>query len=134
MPNIQRAFARRSEEVQPGPKFERKLPVTRRFFAQPSHNASVPSLSSHKGMFLAAELRRFYLDLRHPGRHSATARVHSRFSTNIDPSRERARPCPLIWEPGAAGTRQALTYGYLVILTKNTALIIGNDGYKLQLI
>ena len=46
----------------------------------------------YKGMFLVGQLRTFFADLQNPDYESAIAMVHSRFSTNTNPSWERAHP------------------------------------------
>ncbi|MEA4933435.1 MAG: glutamate synthase large subunit [Lawsonibacter sp.] len=108
MPNIQQALIRRPEKVARGLAFDRKLYITRRVFEQSNDNTYVPSLSSrtivYKGMFLVAELRQFYLDLQNPEYHSAIACVHSRFSTNTNPSWERAHPNRFILHNGEINT------------------------------
>ena len=43
-------------------------------------------------MFLVGQLRSFFLDLQNPLYKSAIALVHSRFSTNTNPSWDRAHP------------------------------------------
>ena len=108
MPNIQQAFIRRPKEVTQGLDFDRKLYITRRVFEQSNDNTYVPSLSSrtivYKGMFLVGELRRFYLDLQDDDYCSAIACVHSRFSTNTNPSWERAHPYHFICHNGEINT------------------------------
>ncbi|MEM5779985.1 MAG: glutamate synthase subunit alpha, partial [Lawsonibacter sp.] len=108
MPNIQQALIRRPEKVARGLDFDRKLYIIRRVFEQSNDNTYVPSLSSrtivYKGMFLVAELRQFYLDLQNPEYHSAIACVHSRFSTNTNPSWERAHPNRFILHNGEINT------------------------------
>ena len=108
MPNIQQAFIRRPEGVERGLAFDRKLYITRRVFEQSNDNTYVPSLSSrtvvYKGMFLVGELRRFYLDLQDRAYQSAIACVHSRFSTNTNPSWERAHPNRFILHNGEINT------------------------------
>ena len=70
--------------------------MARRVFEQSNDNTYVVSLSSrtivYKGMFLVNELRLFFKDLQDPDYESAIAMVHSRFSTNTNPSWERAHP------------------------------------------
>ena len=82
--------------------------MARRVFEQSNDNTYVPSLSSrtvvYKGMFLVGELRKFYLDLQNRDYHSAIACVHSRFSTNTNPSWERAHPNRLILHNGEINT------------------------------
>ena len=108
MPNIQQAFIRRPETVNKGLDFDRKLYITRRVFEQSNDNTYVPSLSSrtivYKGMFLVGQLRRFYPDLQSPLYQSAIACVHSRFSTNTNPSWERAHPNRFILHNGEINT------------------------------
>ncbi len=110
MPNIQQAFLKRPENAARGLEFDRKLYVIRRIFEQSNDNSYVCSLSSrtvvYKGMFLVGELRRFYLDLQDESYESAIACVHSRFSTNTNPSWERAHPYRLICHNGEINTIQ----------------------------
>ena len=79
-----------------GLEFERKLYIARRVFEQSNDNTYVVSMSSrtivYKGMFLVGQLRTFFADLQDPDYESAIALVHSRFSTNTNPSWERAHP------------------------------------------
>ena len=49
-------------------------------------------------MFLVGQLRQFFGDLENPDYESAIALVHSRFSTNTNPSWERAHPNRFIME------------------------------------
>ena len=108
MPNIQQAFVKRPGDAARGLEFDRRLYVARRVFEQSNDNTYVPSLSSrtvvYKGMFLVGELRKFYLDLQSRDYHSAIACVHSRFSTNTNPSWERAHPNRLILHNGEINT------------------------------
>ena len=108
MPNIQQAFVKRPGDAARGLEFDRRLYVARRVFEQYNDNTYVPSLSSrtvvYKGMFLVGELRKFYLDLQSRDYHSAIACVHSRFSTNTNPSWERAHPNRLILHNGEINT------------------------------
>ena len=108
MPNIQQAFVKRPGDAARGLEFDRRLYVARRVFEQSNDNTYVPSLSSrtvvYKGMLLVGELRKFYLDLQSRDYHSAIACVHSRFSTNTNPSWERAHPNRLILHNGEINT------------------------------
>ncbi|MCD8218475.1 MAG: glutamate synthase subunit alpha, partial [Clostridiales bacterium] len=96
MPYIMQAFIKRPDGVEKGLDFDRKLYVARRIFEQSNDNTYVVSLSSrtivYKGMFLVNELRLFFDDLQDEDYESAIATVHSRFSTNTNPSWERAHP------------------------------------------
>ena len=96
MPHIMQAFVKKPANVEKGIAFDRLLYVARRVFEQSSDNTYVVSLSSrtiiYKGMFLVGQLRLFFADLQDKDYESAIAMVHSRFSTNTNPSWERAHP------------------------------------------
>jgi glutamate synthase (NADPH/NADH) large chain len=96
MPCIMQAFIARPKKVEQGLPFDRRLYVIRRIFEQSSDDIYVVSLSSrtivYKGMFLVKQLRMFFGDLQDGDYESAIAMVHSRFSTNTNPSWERAHP------------------------------------------
>ena len=108
MPCIEQGFVRRPEEVAGGLDFDRKLYVARRAFEQSGGETYVVSLSSrtivYKGMFLVGQLRQFYRDLQSPDYESAIALVHSRFSTNTNPSWERAHPNRMLLHNGEINT------------------------------
>ena len=55
-------------------------------------------------MFLVGQLRTFFLDLQDEDYDSAIAMVHSRFSTNTNPSWERAHPNRFIVHNGEINT------------------------------
>ena len=96
MPCIMQAFIGRPKKIEQGLPFDRRLYVVRRIFEQSSDDTYVASLSSrtivYKGMFLVGQLRMFFEDLQDEDYESAIAMVHSRFSTNTNPSWERAHP------------------------------------------
>ena len=96
MPCIMQGFIRKPEDVRKGIDFDRKLYVARRVFEQSNDNTYVVSLSSrtivYKGMFLVGQLRLFFEDLQDEDYESSIALVHSRFSTNTNPSWQRAHP------------------------------------------
>ena len=108
MPYIMQGFVRRPEETAKGLDFDRRLYVARRVFEQSNDNTYVVSFSSrtivYKGMFLVNELRLFFPDLQDPDYESAIAMVHSRFSTNTNPSWERAHPNRFIVHNGEINT------------------------------
>lgn len=108
MPNIMQAFVRKPANVERGLAFDRKLYIARRVFEQSSDNTYVVSLSSrtivYKGMFLVTQLRTFFRDLQSSDYVSAIAIVHSRFSTNTNPSWERAHPNRFIVHNGEINT------------------------------
>ena len=108
MPKIMQAFVKRPEGVNKGLDFDRRLYVARREFEQSNDDTYVVSLSSrtivYKGMFLVDQLRLFFEDLKDPDYESAIAMVHSRFSTNTNPSWMRAHPNRMIVHNGEINT------------------------------
>jgi len=108
MPCIEQGFVGRPQDVAKGLDFDRRLYVLRRAFEQSDKETYVASLSSrtivYKGMFLVGQLRRFYPDLQSEDYESAIAIVHSRFSTNTNPSWERAHPNRLMAHNGEINT------------------------------
>ena len=108
MPYISQAFLRKPEELESGMDFERRLYIIRREFELSNDNTYVCSLSSrtivYKGMFLVGQLRTFFEDLQSKEYESAIALVHSRFSTNTNPSWERAHPNRLMVHNGEINT------------------------------
>ena len=116
MPTIYQAFLRRPDDVARGRDFERRLYVTRRTIERAADATPalagkifyVCSMSSrtivYKGMLVATQMRRFYLDLGDAAVETALALVHSRYSTNTTPSWERAHPNRLIIHNGEINT------------------------------
>ncbi|MDO5425930.1 MAG: glutamate synthase large subunit [Eubacteriales bacterium] len=108
MPCIMQAFIKKPAEVAEGLEFDRKLYIARRVFEQSNDDTYVVSLSSrtivYKGMFLVKQLRTFFLDLQNPDYESAIAIVHSRFSTNTNPSWKRAHPNRFLVHNGEINT------------------------------
>lgn len=108
MPNIVQAFIKKPENVEKGLPFDRRLYIARRVFEQSNDNTYVASMSSrtivYKGMFLVDQLRTFFTDLQDGDYESAIAMVHSRFSTNTNPSWERAHPNRFIVHNGEINT------------------------------
>ncbi len=108
MPYIMQGFVKRPADVKKGLDFDRKLYVVRRVFEQSNDDTYVASLSSrtivYKGMFLVEQLGLFFSDLQDVDYESAIATVHSRFSTNTNPSWERAHPNRFIVHNGEINT------------------------------
>lgn len=108
MPFIMQGFVKRPASCAKGIEFDRRLYIARRIFEQANENTYVCSLSSrtivYKGMFLVDELRKFYSDLQNENFISAIAMVHSRFSTNTQPSWQKAHPNRLIVHNGEINT------------------------------
>ena len=108
MPYIMQAFVKKPANVEKGLAFDRRLYIARRVFEQSTDDTYVVSLSSrtivYKGMFLVGQLRTFFADLQSEDFESAIAMVHSRFSTNTNPSWERAHPNRFIVHNGEINT------------------------------
>ncbi|PRR82900.1 glutamate synthase large subunit [Clostridium vincentii] len=108
MPCIMQGFLKRPKDIKRGLDFDRRLYVVRRVFEQSNDNTYVVSISSrtivYKGMFLVGQLRLFFEDLQNPEYESAIAMVHSRFSTNTNPSWQRAHPNRFIVHNGEINT------------------------------
>ena len=108
MPYIMQGFVKKPKKTGKGLDFDRKLYIARRVFEQSNENTYVVSLSSrtivYKGMFLVSQLRPFFDDLQDVRYESAIAIVHSRFSTNTQPSWQRAHPNRFIVHNGEINT------------------------------
>ena len=108
MPSIWQCFIERPADVEKGLAFDRKLYILRRQFEHSHLDTYIASLSSrtivYKGMFLVQQLRTFYKDLQSEDYVSNLALVHSRFSTNTNPSWQRAHPNRFIAHNGEINT------------------------------
>ena len=108
MPQICQAFLAGRNAEMSDLDFDRRLYVIRREFEQSNVDTYIPSLSCrtivYKGMFLVGQLRTFFTDLEDPDYTSAIAMVHSRFSTNTNPSWNRAHPNRLMVHNGEINT------------------------------
>lgn len=108
MPCIMQCFIKKPAKINKGLDFDRKLYIARRIFEQSNDDTYVVSLSSrtivYKGMFLVDQLRSFFHDLQDDDYESAIAMVHSRFSTNTQPSWQRAHPNRFIVHNGEINT------------------------------
>ena len=135
MPCIEQAFVERPEGTEKGLAFDRKLYIARRVFEQSGDNTYVASLSSrtivYKGMFLVEQLRKFYLDLQDEDYDSAIALVHSRFSTNTNPSWERAHPNRFILHNGEINTIRGNTDRMLAREETMSSAVLDEDMDKI---
>ena len=108
MPNIYQGFIKKPDDCAKGIDFDRRLYIARMIFEKQNRDTYVCSCSSrtivYKGMFLVDQLRRFYLDLACGDYTSAIGIVHSRFSTNTNPSWQRSHPNRLIVHNGEINT------------------------------
>ena len=107
-PGIYQGFVTDKKIQEKGLELDRRLYIVRRIFEASNPDTYVCSLSSrtivYKGMFLVNQLRAFYLDLENENCLSAIALVHSRFSTNTNPSWQRAHPNRYIMHNGEINT------------------------------
>lgn len=108
MPHIVQVFIEKPEKTEKGIDFDRRLYIARRVFEREAGDTYVVSMSSrtivYKGMFLVGQLRMFFPDLQSEEYESAIALVHSRFSTNTNPSWKRAHPNRFIVHNGEINT------------------------------
>ncbi len=116
MPTIKQAFLGRPTDVERGDAFERRLYVCRRSIEKRGDEEHalagkifyICSMSArtivYKGMLVATQMRRFFIDLNDAAVKTAVALVHSRYSTNTTPSWERAHPNRLIIHNGEINT------------------------------
>lgn len=134
MPCIMQGFVKRPANVKKGLDFDRKLYIARRVFEQSNDDTYVVSLSSrtivYKGMFLVGELRLFFKDLQSPDYESAIALVHSRFSTNTNPSWERAHPNRFMVHNGEINTIRGNADKMLAREENMSSKYLEKDMYK----
>ncbi len=108
MPRIMQCFIKKPDDVEKGLPFDRKLYIVRRVFSHSNAGTYTVSMSSrtivYKGMFLVDQLGPFFADLMDKNYESAIALVHSRFSTNTQPSWRRAHPNRFIVHNGEINT------------------------------
>ena len=135
MPSIWQCFIKKPARVSKGIDFDRRLYIVRRVFEQASNGTYVPSLSSrtivYKGMFLVHDLRLFYLDLQDEDYESAIGMVHSRFSTNTNPSWMRAHPNRFILHNGEINTIKGNTDAMLAREESIESPILQDDMNKI---
>jgi glutamate synthase domain-containing protein 2/glutamate synthase domain-containing protein 1/glutamate synthase domain-containing protein 3 len=113
-PHIEQVFI--GSSVADEAQLERKLFVIRRWAERTIRESSipdkgsfyVPSLSArtivYKGLVLAEQLSRYYLDLVNPDVKSTLSMVHQRFSTNTFPTWELAQPFRILCHNGEINT------------------------------
>ena len=135
MPCICQCFVKRPADCARGLDFDRKLYVARRVFEQSNVNTYISSFSSrtivYKGMFLVGQLRKFYADLTDTDCESAMALVHSRFSTNTNPSWQRAHPNRYIMHNGEINTIRGNVDRMLAREETMTSAIMDEDMDKI---
>ncbi len=108
MPNIYQAFVGRPDECRTDADFDRLLYFARKLFEKNNDDTYVCSCSCrtivYKGMFLVGQLRTFYEDLCSGRYESAFGIVHSRFSTNTNPTWQRSHPYRMLVHNGEINT------------------------------
>ena len=133
MPNIYQAFIKKPDDCAKGIDFDRKLYIARMVFEKQNKDTYVCSCSSrtivYKGMFLVNQLRRFYLDLDCEEYVSAIGIVHSRFSTNTNPSWQRSHPNRLIVHNGEINT---ITGNVDKMLSRESVLVSDLIGDRMK--
>ncbi len=115
-PVIRQIFIGRGQDIIVPDALERKLYVIRKTASSAikrlqlthSHEYYVPSMSCrtviYKGLLLADQVGRYYLDLQDPRVVSALALVHQRFSTNTFPEWPLAHPYRMVAHNGEINT------------------------------
>jgi len=112
-PYIAQAFIGRPPVLAAGDSFERALYLVRKratqlCWADSITNFYIASLSAktivYKGLFVAPQLAKFYVDLTDPDFETALAVFHQRYSTNTFPTWERAQPFRLLCHNGEINT------------------------------
>ena len=115
-PVVRQVFIGRGKKTRDQDSFERKLFVIRKTAEHAVRALDkglgkgfyIPSLSSrtvvYKGMLLADQVGKYFLDLQDPRVISALALVHQRFSTNTFPTWDLAHPFRMIAHNGEINT------------------------------
>ena len=108
MPNIYQGFVGRPSDCESDCDMDRRLYFARRLFEKANGDTYVCSCSCrtivYKGMFLVGQLRTFYKDLASGSYTSAFGIVHSRFSTNTNPTWQRSHPYRMLVHNGEINT------------------------------
>jgi glutamate synthase (NADPH/NADH) large chain len=141
MPHIEQFFV--AAVGLDGDALERRLYVLRRVIETRAQLAGmdrrvlhIASLSSrtvvYKGMLTAAQLGRFYGDLRDESVVSALAIVHARFSTNVLPRWDLAQPARLCAHNGEINTLRGNAAWMRARQSKFRSALFGDDVEKIR--
>jgi glutamate synthase (NADPH/NADH) large chain len=142
-PVVRQVFIARGKNCADSDAFERKLFVIRKTMEHAVHNLEnsqgkgfyCPSLSSrtvvYKGMLLADQVGKYYLDLQDSSVVSAMALVHQRFSTNTFPTWERAHPYRMIAHNGEINTVRGNVNWMAARHAAMSSKLLGSDLEKL---
>ncbi len=142
-PVVRQVFIGRGASCPDGESFERKLFVIRK---TAEHAVSklpealgrgfyIPSLSArtivYKGMLLANQVGKYYLDLQNDSVVSALALVHQRFSTNTFPTWDLAHPFRMIAHNGEINTMRGNVNWMAARHAAMSSKLLGEDLEKL---
>ena len=142
-PVVRQVFIGRGKNCSDGDAFERKLFVIRKTMEHAVNNLQgslskgfyCPSLSSrtivYKGMLLANQVGKYYLDLQDTRVVSALALVHQRFSTNTFPTWDLAHPFRMIAHNGEINTVQGNVNWMTARHAAMSSRLLGEDLEKL---
>ncbi len=142
-PVVRQVFIGRGKNCKDQDAFERKLFVIRKTMEHAVSNLAdcqgkgfyCPSLSSrtivYKGMLLANQVGRYYLDLQDSRVVSALALVHQRFSTNTFPTWDLAHPFRMIAHNGEINTVQGNVNWMTARHAAMSSRLLGEDLEKL---
>ncbi len=142
-PVVRQVFIGRGKKSVDTDHFERKLFVIRKtaehaISSLPDGQGKgfyCPSLSSrtvvYKGMLLADQVGKYYLDLQDESLVSALALVHQRFSTNTFPTWDRAHPFRMIAHNGEINTLRGNVNWMAARHATMSSKLLGDDLEKL---
>ncbi|MDE2118692.1 MAG: glutamate synthase subunit alpha, partial [Betaproteobacteria bacterium] len=142
-PLVRQVFIGRGQNCADQDAFERKLFVIRKTVEHavrslPKEQGKgfyIPSLSSrtlvYKGMLLADQVGKYYLDLQDESLASALALVHQRFSTNTFPTWDRAHPFRMIAHNGEINTLRGNVNWMAARQATMSSGLLGEDLEKL---
>ncbi|MDP1636121.1 MAG: glutamate synthase subunit alpha, partial [Gallionellaceae bacterium] len=142
-PVIRQVFIGRGANCADADAFERKLFVIRKTVEHAVRNLPngqdkgfyIPSLSSrtiiYKGMLLANQVGKYYLDLQDESVVSALALVHQRFSTNTFPTWDLAHPFRMIAHNGEINTVRGNVNWMTARHAAMSSKLLGEDLEKL---
>jgi glutamate synthase (NADPH/NADH) large chain len=142
-PLVRQVFIGRGANCADTDAFERKLFVIRKTAEHAVRGLSnaqgkgfyIPSLSSrtivYKGMLLADQVGKYYLDLQDPAVVSALSLVHQRFSTNTFPTWNLAHPFRMIAHNGEINTLRGNVNWMAARHAAMSSKLLGEDLEKL---
>ncbi|CAG0123939.1 glutamate synthase (NADPH/NADH) large chain [Rhodocyclaceae bacterium] len=142
-PLVRQVFIGRGKHCKDADSFERKLFVIRKTAEHAVRNLAnnqgrgfyIPSLSArtivYKGMLLADQVGKYYLDLQDLRVVSALALVHQRFSTNTFPTWDLAHPFRMIAHNGEINTVRGNVNWMAARHAAMSSKLLGEDLEKL---